>query len=49
MPGNTTTLGFTDHSQAHCTEVAHQAGKILGTTVNGRKVLKKVKKEDCTA
>ena len=22
-------LGFTDHSQAHCTEVAHQAGKIL--------------------
>ena len=22
-------LGFTDHSQAHCIEVAHQAGKIL--------------------
>ena len=22
-------LGFTDHSQAHCVQVAHQAGKIL--------------------
>lgn len=22
-------LGFTDHSQAHCVHVAHQAGKIL--------------------
>ena len=22
-------LGFTDHSQAHCEQVAHQAGKIL--------------------
>ena len=21
-------LGFTDHSQAHCVQVAHQAGKI---------------------
>ena len=24
-------LGFTDHSQAHCVQVAHQAGKILGS------------------
>ena len=22
-------LGFTDHSKAHCVQVAHQAGKIL--------------------
>ena len=22
-------LGFTDHSQAHCVQVAHQAGKLL--------------------
>ena len=25
-------LGFTDHSQAHCVQVAHQAGKILDRT-----------------
>lgn len=28
-------LGFTDHSQAHCVQVAHQAGKILERLVRG--------------
>ena len=26
---NLGTMGFTDHSEAHCVQVAHQAGKIL--------------------